>query len=304
MKMSRDLGDMLGKLIPSLSPPTQSQSLQGLNLRGRKALVLIDGIPQNATRDTLRNLTTIHPSAIERIEVLPGATAIYGESAAGGIISIITKSPGEGPMHFTTDTNFNFSLPHPGDSPGGLIRQEVSGKQGIVDYSLSGAFEHVGGFFAADGDRIPPDVQGSLSDTNTHDLFGKFGLGLGQQRLQLSVNHYNLDQDTEFVSDPVAAFPPGEQKARALKGLKIADQQGSENTVVSLDYHHADLLGSRIHAQGYYRDYLTRFGTSDSRKRSSVKNIIQSRLESEKLGGRLEIETPFPKLAFLTPTLL
>lgn len=62
--------------------------------------------------------------------------------------------------------------------------------------------------------------------------------------------------------------------------------------------------GSRIHAQGYYRDYLTRFGTSDSRKRSSVKNIIQSRLESEKLGGRLEIETPFPKLAFLTPTLL
>lgn len=132
MKLSRDIGDMLGKLIPGLSSPTQSQSMQGFNLRGRKALVLIDGIPQNTTRDTLRNLTTIHPSAIERIEVLPGATAIYGESAAGGIISIITKAPGEGPMRFSTDTNFNFSLSHPDDSPGGLIRQEVSGKQGIV----------------------------------------------------------------------------------------------------------------------------------------------------------------------------
>ena len=306
LKVTRDLGDALGKLVPGLGAPTHSQSLSGQTLRGRKVLVLIDGIPQNVIRDGLRNLTTIHPSAVERIEVLPGASSIYGESAAGGIINIITRAPGEGAPVFTTDLGFNFSASHPSDSMGGSLRQALEGRKGKFDYSLSGSFERTGGYFDARGDRIPPDVQGNLSDSNNYNLFGKVGADLGgQKRLQLSVNHYNLEQDTDYIIDPaVKSAPAGTRKARAKGGLSIDDQQGTENTLVSVDYNQGDFLGSRVHGQLYYRDYMTRFGPSDSRNTSTVKNIIQSRLESEKIGSRLEIDSPLPAVSVFTPKLL
>ncbi|ABA57919.1 TonB-dependent receptor [Nitrosococcus oceani] len=306
MNLSRDLGDMLGKLIPGMGVSSQTGSNEAQTLRGRKVLVLIDGVPQNTTRDVSRNLSTIHPSAIERIEVVPGATAIYGQSAAGGVINILTKVPGKGPMELTTDTNFNFSLSHPGSSYGGFVNQGISGQKGAFDYLLNGTFEHVGGFFDAEGDRIPPDPHGqqSLDDSNNYNIFGKFGFNFYQQRLQFEINHFKESQDTDFISDPaVKAFPPGTKKARALKGLVLDDQRGTENTLLSLDYHHADLFGNRVHAQFYHQDFLTRFGPFGPF--ASIGNQIgQSRLESERFGARLEIETFLPKLAFVTPTLL
>lgn len=306
MTLSRDLGDMLGKLVPGLSISSQTGSSEAQTLRGRKVLVLIDGVPQNTTRDVSRNLSTIHPSAVERIEVVPGATAIYGESAAGGIINIITKTPGEGPTQFATDTNFNFSLSHPEDSYGGFVSQSVSGRQGLFDYSVNGTFEHIGGFFDAEGDRIPPDPHGqqSLDDSNNYNLFGKFGFNFGKQRLQLSVNHFNAGQDTDFVSDPaVKASPPGTEKARALEGLVLNEQRKTENTVASLDYRHQDVLGSQVHGQVFYRDFMTRFGPFGPF--SSIGDRIgQSRLESQRFGARLEVETFLPQFSVVTPTLL
>jgi iron complex outermembrane receptor protein len=306
MNLSRDIGDMLGKLIPGMGVSSQTGSNEAQTLRGRPVLVLIDGVPQNTTRDVSRNLSTIHPSAIQRIEVVPGATAIYGQSAAGGIINIITKAPGEGPLQFTTNTNFDFSLSHPDGSYGGLFNQGISGSRGAFDYLINGTFEHIGGFFDADGDRIPPDPHGqdSLDNSNNYNIFGKFGVDFGQQRLQLSINRFREKQDTDYVSDPaVKAFPPGTKKAHALKGLVLDDQRETENTVLSLDYHHADLFGNRVHAQFYHRDFLVRFGPFGPF--ANIGNqIAQSRLESENFGGRLEIETFLPQFAVVTPTLL
>lgn len=307
MQLSGNVGEILGKLVPGFSAPSQTPSHEAQTLRGRKVLVLIDGVPQNTTRDTMRNLTTIHPSAIERIEVIPGATAIYGESAAGGVINLITRAAGEGPLSFSTDVGSNTTLSHPGGSFGGYVRQTASGRRGVFDYSMSGAFEHVGGFFDARGDRIPPDPhgQGGLADTRTYNLFGKFGVTLGQQRLQFALNYFDAEQDTDYATDPaVNAFPPRTKRARARKGLQLEENQGTENLMVSLDYQHPHLFGSRLHAQVYYRDYLTRFGPFNGRTSALLRNIIQSRLESERFGLRLEIETPLPQFSLLTPTVL
>jgi iron complex outermembrane receptor protein len=57
-------------------------------------LVLIDGIPQSTPlRNGGRDLRTIDASAIDHIEVINGATAMYGNGAAGGVINYITKKP-------------------------------------------------------------------------------------------------------------------------------------------------------------------------------------------------------------------
>lgn len=87
----RRVSDILGQLVPGIAPSSGGMSNFGQTLRGRNVLVLIDGVSQNATRDNFRQLNSISPSSIERIEVVSGASSVYGAGASGGIINIITK---------------------------------------------------------------------------------------------------------------------------------------------------------------------------------------------------------------------
>lgn len=300
VNLTENIGDALGKLVPGFAPGSQSLSTFGQTLRGRNALVLIDGVPQSTTRNVSRDLTTVDPAAIERIEVIRGATAIYGEGATGGIINIITRRPTEGRLAFTTDFGLSASLSHPLGTLGGDIRQSVSGKYRAFDFLITGAFDRSGGFFDADGDRIPPDPhgQGGPADTNNFNFLGKFGLDLTEtQRLGLTVNHFDSEQTTDFASDPsVNRLPLGTQKARAIRGLQLDENQETNNTLFDLNYTNQNLFGSRLQTQVYRRDYLTRFFPFDARAFPIFgRTIFQSRLESKKTGGRLAVETPLPR---------
>lgn len=295
--VSRGLVDILAQLVPGVAPSTQSLSTFGQGIRGRNVLVLIDGVPQGTSRQSFRELMAIDPYAVERIEVVRGATAIYGDGATGGIINIVTKHAGEGKPSFTTEGVVTSQPTNPTAGVGGRFYQSAAGKHGGFDYSVSGSYERFGGFFDADGSRVPPDPngQGGLADSNAGNLFLKLGKDFGAQRLQLTANHYRIFQNTDYTTDPSANTIPGRQPARALKGLRLDQDQGSVNTVVNLDYNHRDFFGSRIHAQAYYRNFFTRFFPFDGRALASFGNsIIQSHLESERVGTRLEIETPLP----------
>ena len=53
---------------------------------------MIDGVPQSTPlRNGSLGIKTLDASAIARIEVIKGATSIYGNGVAGGIINYITK---------------------------------------------------------------------------------------------------------------------------------------------------------------------------------------------------------------------
>ena len=94
MQVTNELQSILAIQVPGMGPNTGTNSSSGQNLRGRSALVLIDGLPQSTP---LRNgrlaIRSLDPSVIERVEVIKGATSIYGNGAAGGIINYITKNP-------------------------------------------------------------------------------------------------------------------------------------------------------------------------------------------------------------------
>lgn len=292
---SRDLGEILGQLVPGLAPSTGSASTFGQSLRGRNITVLIDGVPQSTTRNAFRDLRTIDPSAIERIEVLRGPTALYGDGATGGVINIITRVPDD-TLTVTTEAGIGFAPTEIGDSLEGNLQQSVSGRSGNFNYAFTGSFAWASGFFDGEGNRIPPDpnAQGGLADADTLNLFGRIGFDLDDdQRLQLTVNHYDSTQLTDFTTDPIVLSLPGRQRSRSLEGLELDNPQTTENTVVNLEYSHANLLGSELRAQIYYRDYLTRFFPFDGRAFASLGNeIFQSEIDSEKVGGRLQIETP------------
>lgn len=295
--LSRNLIETLGKTIPGLAPPAQGASNFGLTLRGRNPQVLIDGVPQSTTRNAARDLRTIDSAAIERIEVVRGPSAIYGDGATGGVINIITRRPTEESLISRTELGVSAALGNlQEESFSTNLQHFLSARQDNLDFTFNFAIAKTGGFFDAQGDRIPadPNAQGGFSDASSLNLFGKFGVDIGEnQRLQLSFNRFDEKQDTNIASDPSVNTTPGRQKARALAGLSLDEKPGNENTFINLQYTHNELFNSKLQAQLYYRDYLTRFFPFDGSNFASLGNeIIQSRVESEKYGGRLQIETP------------
>ncbi len=78
---------------------------------------------------------------IERIEVLRGPQgSLYGRNSMGGIINVITKSPGEKP-----ETSFRVSAATKGEYAAGLSHYNKISKD--VAYSISANYRHTDGFF-------------------------------------------------------------------------------------------------------------------------------------------------------------
>ena len=296
-RLSRNLIEILGKSVPGLAPPTQSGSTFGLSLRGRNTQVLIDGVPQSTSRNAFRDLKTIDPSAIERVEVVRGPSAIYGDGATGGVINIITKRAGTERLTSKTEFGVSAALGElEEDSFSTNLQHTISVNEDNVDFTGNISLTSNGSFFDAEGDKIPsdPNAQGGFADSRSFNLFGKLGVNLDDyQRLQLTFNRFDEKQDTDIASDPSVNNLPGRQKARAIEGLSLDELPGNENTLLNLQYSHDNLLNSKVQAQAYYRNYTTRFFPFDGRAFASLGNeIIQSEVDSEKYGGRLQIETP------------
>ena len=293
---SDSLATVLAKSVPGMADSSRTITDYGQTLRGRTMLVLVDGVPLNTNRDSSRNLANIDPALIERVEVIRGSSAIYGAGATGGIISITTR-PAGGENRAQTSLRAESPLSRLGsDGLGGQLQQHVSGSEGQVDYALDFGARHIGASYDANGQRIAPEPsQGDLFDSNTWNIGGKLGLRIDdEQRLQLSASHYNADQDSDFTSDPrVARLPPGSVPAQALSGLSLDEQNQIRNTLVNLEYAHADVLGGTLNAQLYYRDYFTRFTPFDARGVATRgRNVDQVMQNSEVFGSRVTLRTP------------
>lgn len=156
---TRNLTDILARTVPGFSPPTNRTNTFGSTLRGRGISVLIDGIPQNANLGSIpAQLTTIDPEAIERIEVIRGPNAIYGGQATGGLINIITRRPSEDRLTSRTEVGLNSSLTNSANSFGYNLQHSISGTENQFDYIASFSIATTGGFFDAQGDRIPSNL--------------------------------------------------------------------------------------------------------------------------------------------------
>ncbi|MGK0152287.1 TonB-dependent siderophore receptor [Pseudomonas putida] len=293
---SESLATVLAKAIPGMSDSSRTVTEYGQTLRGRSMLVMVDGVPLNTNRDSSRNLANIDPALIERVEVIRGSSAIYGSGATGGIISITTR-PAGGENRAETSLGATSPLSRLGsDGLGGQFQQYFAGSQGAVDYSFDFGTRHIGASYDAHGDRIAPEPsQGDLFDSNIYNIGGKLGLHIDEnQRIQLAVSHYDARQDTDYATDPsVAKLPAGSVPANAIKGLDLDEQNRIRNTLVNLEYENLDILGSRLSAQMYYRDYFTRFTPFDARavatRGGNVDQIMQN---SEVFGSRLTLRTP------------
>lgn len=150
MEVQRQINDnlpnMLMQKVPSISPSEESQNNFIAKIRGRNFLVLIDGIPQSTPlRNGGRDLRSIDASAIDHIEVINGASAMYGNGAAGGIINYITKKPKK-EKSFSSSTYLNnaINLVKPSETYGYNLAQVFSGQVNKFDYLVQGKIANSG----------------------------------------------------------------------------------------------------------------------------------------------------------------
>src|SRR5690606_31526283 len=120
MNINNSISEILGYTVPGLGPSTNKATNSGQTLRGRSVLVLLDGVPQSTPlMNGNRDIRSLDPAIIERVEVIKGATAIYGNGSGEGIINYITEVPAaDRKISGRTTLGTNAHALHPGDSVG------------------------------------------------------------------------------------------------------------------------------------------------------------------------------------------
>lgn len=265
-RITSDSSEMLSNLMPDYSPPRQKMSGSGETLRGRAPLVMIDGIPQsNPLRPTGRELHTIDFSMIDHIEVIKGANATNGLGAAGGVINLITKRPEPGAFnqHFEAEVTTPTSELN-GDTTSYRTNYGVSGNKDNLDYLFSLSYEDQGLYVDGDGDPIGVDnTQGDLMDSDAYDVFGKVAYWFDDdRRLQLSVNHYRLEGQNHYVS--VAGDREAGVPTTSERGDPEGHSQYNRVWTTGVTWDDYDLAGMHLNVLGFYQDYESLFGATDS----------------------------------------
>ncbi len=206
---------------------------QTIDLRGfngqpvPSTTVFVDGMRINEPDFNTVNFDLIPFDTIDRIEIIPGASAIFGKNALGGVINIITKRGAE-KRQVTGETLF-----------GSFHRERytinASGPIGKFDYFANFGRETESGyrdesaarisrFFGKVGYRPTNDTDVTVSYTYVKDRLLQAG------SLPLS----------EAAIDPKANFTPG-------------DFFASETNVVRLTGRQTLPLGFSLNVNGFYR---------------------------------------------------
>ena len=93
------LNETSGLRVQTTSPSLGGASVRVQGLRGRYTLLLADGLPLYGGQAGGLGLLQIPPVDLARAEVIKGtASALYGPSALGGVVNLVSRRPGDEPV--------------------------------------------------------------------------------------------------------------------------------------------------------------------------------------------------------------
>lgn len=264
-RSGKTIQQILGEKIPGFDPASEgARTSYGQNLRGRTALVLIDGVSLNSARSLSRQFDSIDPFNIARIEVLSGASAIYGGNATGGVINIITKKgkdAAEGAHAEVTagvGSGFAGSRDFDRNAAGAAT---YNGENWDARFSVSG--NQSGAFYDGDGTMLVPDItQTSTAFNKRVDVMGSAGFQIDDnRRLELSGQFFDSAQDSPYGLYLGPSFGglrnPSLLETRA--GYESDFNPKTRRTMFNATYTDDDVLGQQLLLQGSFRSEKLQF---------------------------------------------
>lgn len=308
--VSTNLADILANLVPGISRSSNTSVNTYTAIRGRKPVFLIDGVLVTSTlNDTGREMNLIDPDSIARIEVVPGASALYGNSAGAGFINYVTKTASGAGLHMRSEVGAEASLTHlsgHGTSP--YARQTFSGVSGGgVDYRLTAMGKRINDFYDAGGNVIPPQLGSAVQDSDVGSAMGKVGYNFGKRRLEGSFSYYEQVSDIKWAvrnGDIARGIPATAVPAVAQPG-QIPEQHKA--LVTNLVYSDAALAGSstslrtqlyNVDTKSWFQYAVNRFPLFPQAPNGQSGNI------TKKNGLRVDLNTPVKALFPMEGTIL
>ncbi len=264
-RSGKTLQQILAEKVPSFDPASEgARTAYGQNLRGRTALILIDGVSMNSARSLSRQFDSIDPFNIERVEVLSGATAIYGGNATGGVINIITKKGKDAPegLHGEVTAGLGSGFGHTRDiDRNGAGAVTYNSENWDARFSIAG--NQTGAFYDGSGTMLTPDItQTSTAFNKRVDFMGTVGLQIDDdRRLEVSGQFYDSAQDSPFGLY-LGAGLAGIRNSNLVEtrdGYRSDFDPRTRRTMVNATYTDNDFLGQELLLQGSFRREEIRF---------------------------------------------
>lgn len=244
------LKEMLAILVPGLDIGSQGRSNYGQNMRGRSMLVMIDGVSLNSLRNISRQLDAIDPFNIAKIEVLSGASSIYGGNATGGIVNIITKKANN--FGWGGDSEVSARSGFAGSTDRDLrVAQSLTYKNDKFSTRISAAFQDNGATYDANDKQIMADIaQTDLQYNRSFDLIGTASYNFNDaHKISALVQYYNSSfqgDKSAFLGDNLGAFTNADPSQISMrKGFKTDHKPGTERFMTNLSYNGNNILGGQ-----------------------------------------------------------
>jgi iron complex outermembrane receptor protein len=277
LDVAGDVESVLSDLVPGYNTNTFP------SIRGRRALVLINGAPQN---ETLRessgyDIENIDPDAIQRIEVSRGATALFGYGAPGGVINIVTKRATSEELVLRSKIGTRLNPEAVSDSIETNVYQSVEQKIGRFDYYLGLGYERDKLGFDADGKRIP-DFTGDTHDYNVDATLGYTLTSDSELVFRANYQHRELVKSWSLVG---ADYP---DRAGRAQHDEFADDGYLRDQNYQLVFNDADLFaGTAFKAEAFLQRHY------DSENQDFGGGVIvDDRMTNDSHGLRTTFNTP------------
>jgi len=270
MNMTADFTALLGRTVPGMATSQQQLERRGETLRGRRALRLLDGVPQGSPlRDGSRESVFTDLGIVERVEVINGPSATEGVGGAGGIINYRTRTPDE--MGTVVEVTGQLRTQFETDSDSWRTGFNILHKNEVYDLLVATSFAETGIAYDGSGETIAIGTSGSSRDSESDNLFIKIGTDFGvddSQRLEFSHSrflieckcNYSRDFGTDTDSPP---FGFNFNNKIPIKSKKEAPpgERGSFNDFIqsTLSYTNDKLFGGSLFVQYYQADQQMRF---------------------------------------------
>lgn len=307
MRFTSDPATIISKLVPGFSVANQTMSGASETFRGRSILVMVDGVPRNTPlRDVSRTLSLIDLTTVERIEVVNGASSLYGSGATGGTINFITKKGEEGKPTVTVETKVKAFTGNLSESAAPSVSVTASQKIGDFDYFVSGSGEMLRKTFDGSGNELPSDAmlgQGGGDRTKTGNVHGRLGYEIESRRFEVSAELSLLEQNPEWFSNYLAT-PAVPDYSAPYTGLSVLDKTNSFTASYSdTDFSLGGLEIKAFHNDTEKRFPFTRFDTAVNNQvyysgnpASPAADFAQGTLFSQRTGVNASVDTSLDML--------
>lgn len=307
LKLTSDAATVVSKFVPGFSTANQTLSGASETFRGRSVLVLVDGVPRNTPlRDVSRTMSLIDLSRVERIEVINGASSLYGSGATGGTINFITKKDASGTPTVTVETKARAFTQDPGQSVTPEVSISATQKVGDFDYFVSANGRKTRRTYDGLGRELPSDAmlgQGGGDRTDFGDLYARLGYETGSRRFEISGEIVRLSQNPDWYTN-LASNPASPNYAAPYTGQSINEDSKYFNARYTDD----DFAFGSLEVKSFYNDMAKRFPLTpydavynnqvyySGNPASPQADYSQTTLFSKRAGINATVETPLDVL--------